>query len=130
MNNLFSCFVLVLVSLGAVLVNADYSSKVSATVGKSLALNFDYKGPTYARYYFLKNGRYFRADRRRVFERLGRIYFSKVLAWDAGVYRMIVRDVRSYNRIYYNKAITLTGEHHKTSYSYTASCSTIATYII
>lgn len=107
--NLFNCFVLAVVSLGVALVGATYTSKVSATVGQSIALKFDYNGPVNARYYFVKNGKYFRADRRRVFTRLGKIYFAKVTEYDAGVYRMVVRDYRTQ----YNRAVTLTGEYNR-----------------
>lgn len=107
--SLSSYFVLVLVSVGVVLVSADYGNEISATVGQSVALNYDYKGPNNVRCYFLKDGKIFRADRRRVFQRLGRIYFSKVIEADAGVYRMIIRD----RRVYYNKAITLTGKYNQ-----------------
>lgn len=103
--NIFNCFVLALISLGAVLVSADHINEVSATIGSSYGLNFDYRGPTYVRYYFTKDGRGFSADRHRVFQRLGRIYFSKLSQLDAGVYRMVVRG-------YYNQAIKLTGKYN------------------
>lgn len=105
--SLFSFLLLVVVGLGAVLVDATYANyEVTATVNKPVNLDFEYKGKTNVRYYFTKDGRYFRADRRRVFQRLGRIHFSKVTEYDAGEYRMIVRGYR----LQYSKTITLTGE--------------------
>ena len=105
--SLFSFLVLAVVGLGAVLVGATYTNdEVTATVGKSVNLDFDYKGRTNVRYYFTKDGRYFRADRRRVFQRLGRIHFSKVTEYDAGEYRMVVKGYR----LQFSKAITLTSE--------------------
>ena len=88
--NLFNCFVLALFSLGAVLVSAhNYNiDEVYANIGQS------------------KDARYFRADRRRVFQRLGRIYFSKITQSDAGVYRMVVKGTRIYSQ-----AIKLIGKH-------------------
>ena len=97
---------LVLVGIGAVSVTGTNTREVTATVGKSVSLEFDYNGPTsYVRYNFLKDKRYFRADRRRIFQRLGRIFFSKVTEADSGVYQMIVRG----SRVYYNQAIVLKG---------------------
>ena len=117
--NLFNCFVLVLVSLGAVLVSADNIREVSAVVGHSYGLNFDYRGPTYyIRYYFTKDGRSFRADGRRIFQKLGRIYFSKFTSWDAAVYRMVV--TRGYKKIY-EQAIKLTGKHNHIDFNCIAS---------
>ena len=107
--NWFSSSVLVIIvtiSVYAVLVSSGYTSEVTAHVGESVTLNFDYRGPTYNRYYFIKNGRYLRADRRRIFERWGRIYFSKVTEYDAGVYRMVVRS----SRLQYTNPIKLTSE--------------------
>ena len=100
---------LTVVGIGAVSVyGTNYVTReVTATVGESVTLDYDYKGTSsYVRYSFLKDGRYFRADGHRVFKRLGRIYFSKVTELDAGVYRMIVRGYR----VYYNKAIVLKGK--------------------
>lgn len=105
--NLFNFVVLVVVGLSAVLVGATYTNEeVSATVGKPVALNFNFYGKTNIRYYFTKNGKFFRVDRRRVFQRLGRLYFSKVTEYDAGVYQMIVRGYRTQ----YSNKITLTSE--------------------
>jgi len=106
--NLFNCFVLALFSLGAVLVSAhNYNiDEVYANIGQSYGLNFDYHGPKNVRYYLTKDARYFRADRRRVFQRLGRIYFSKITQSDAGVYRMVVKGTRIYSQ-----AIKLIGKH-------------------
>ena len=99
---------LALVGIGAVSVNGTNTRVVTATVGKSIRLDFDYDGPTYVRYSFFKDRKYFRADRRRIFQRLGRIYFSKVTESDSGVYQMIVRG----NKVYYNKAIVLKGKNN------------------
>jgi len=79
---------------------------VDTTSGRSCYLRFDYTGPrSRVRYYFTKNGRLFRADRRRVFYRLGRIYFSKVTESDAGTYRLVVRGYG----VTYTKEIILNG---------------------
>ena len=100
---------LALVGIGVVVVNGTNTREVTATVGESVSLDFDYNGRTsYIRYNFLKDRKYFKADRRRIFQRLGRIYFSKVTESDAGVYQMIVRG----NRVYYNKAIILKGKNN------------------
>ena len=99
---------LALVGIGAVSVNGTNTRVVTATVGKSIRLDFDYDGSTYVRYSFFKDRKYFRADRRRIFQRLGRIYFSKVTESDSGVYQMIVRG----NKVYYKKAIVLKGKNN------------------
>lgn len=98
---------LALVGIGAVSVTGTNSREVTATVGKSISLDFDYDGPTNVRYNFYKDRRYFKADRRRIFQRLGKIYISKVTESDSGSYQMIVRG----NRVYYNKAIILKGKN-------------------
>ena len=98
---------LALVGIGAVSVTGTNTREVTATVGESVSLDFDYNGPTNVRFNFLKDRRYFKADRRRIFQRLGRIYISKVAESDSGAYQMIVRG----NRVYYNKGIILKGKN-------------------
>lgn len=111
MSLLNCCVLLIFVSLCAVLVSVESSAarEVTATVGHYSALNFNYRGrTTYVRCYYLKDGRFFRADGHRVLQRLGRIYFSKVAITDAGVYQIVVRGYRTY----YKEAIKLIGKYN------------------
>ena len=98
-----------LVGIGAVLASGTNIQKVvTATVGESVRLDYDYNGPrSYIRFHFFKDRQYFRADGRRTFKQLGKIYFSKVTLADAGTYQMIVK--RRY--VFYNKAIVLKGKN-------------------
>jgi len=99
-----------LVSFGAVAVSSTYTNiqkVVTATIGESVGLDYDYKGPRrYIRFGFFKDRQYFKADGHRTYKQIGRIYFSKVTESDAGTYRMIVRG----RNVYYNKAIVLKGK--------------------
>ena len=80
---------------------------VAAKSGHSCSLQFDYRGPTsYVRYRFTKDGRLLHPDNRRLFYRLGKIYFARVTASDAGTYGLLVHG----RGVYYNKKIVLKGK--------------------
>ena len=75
---------------------------VTAVQGEPLILDFQYRGLS-LRHVYTKDGNDFEANRLRIFVRLGRIYFAKVLPSDSGAYRLKAGQ--------FDKTITVNGKY-------------------
>ena len=96
-------FYILLIAGGCAFIsNAQSGETVTAVQGEPLILNFEYRGFR-LRHVYTKDGNNFEADRHRTFERLGRIYFARVLPSDSGAYRLRVGQ--------FDKTITVNGKY-------------------
>lgn len=107
MSLAYFCILVTIISSVVISSYGVDTSIVNTVHGRSCYLRYDYDGPaSHVRYYFTKDGRPLRMERRRVVYRLGRIYIAKVAESDAGTYRLVVRG----RGVYYNKEIILNGK--------------------
>ena len=95
-------YILVIAGGCAFIGYAQSDDTVTAVQGEPLILNFEYRGLS-LRHVYTKDGNDFQPDRRRIFQRLGRIYFSRVLPSDSGAYRLTAGQ--------FDRTITLNGEY-------------------
>jgi len=82
-------FYILLITGGCAFIsNAQSSSEtIILHVGEPLILNFT--DDDRVDHVYTKDGKVFKADKNRVFQRFGKIYFSRVLESDNGTYRLV-----------------------------------------
>jgi len=92
-------FYTLIITIGCAFIsNAQPSSRTqTAVVGDPLILNF--KDDDRVDHVYTKDGKVFKADNYRIFQRFGNIYFSRVLESDIGTYRLVEGE--------FDKSITL-----------------------
>jgi len=82
-------FYILLITGGCAFISNAQSSSRTQTVeiGDPLILNF--KDDDRVDHVYTKDGKVFKADNHRIFQRFGKIYFSRVLESDIGTYRLV-----------------------------------------